>query len=56
MRPGMSDGRAFTNWESSCQMNASIQEKQKLANDSLYREWLQKNASAIMNAQNVLKK
>lgn len=51
----MSDGRAFTNWESSCQMNASIQQKQNLANDAMYREWLQKNAEAIMKAQSVLK-
>ena len=27
MRPGMSDGRAFTNYLSNCQMNSIIQEK-----------------------------
>jgi hypothetical protein len=48
MRPGMSDGRAFTDYTSSCQMNNSIQSKNNIKDDSSYREFLQKNASEIM--------
>lgn len=51
MRPGMSDGRAFTDYSSSCQMNNIIQTKNKIKDDASYREFLQKNASKIMNIQ-----
>ena len=51
MRPGMSDGRAFTNYLSNCQMNSIIQEKNNISNDAAYRKFLQENAKAIMEAQ-----
>ena len=39
----MSDGRAFTDWKSSCLMNATIQSEQQIKTDSEYRQYLQKN-------------
>ena len=45
--PGMSDGRAFTSYESSCVMNKSTMESKKL-NSSEYRHYLQNNAVKIM--------
>jgi hypothetical protein len=56
MRPGMSDGRAFTDYTSSCQMNNSIQSKHNIKNDASYRQFLQKNASEIMQIQQSQKK
>ena len=39
--PGMSDGREFTNWSSSCKMNQDIMKMLKANDDSQYREMLQ---------------
>ena len=47
----MSDGRAFTSYVSSCQMNAEIQNKNKIKNDAQYREFLQKNSEKIMKQE-----
>lgn len=56
VRPGMSDGRAFTSYISSCQMNMQLM-KQLSANDSnAYRKFLQDNADIIMNVQEQLVK
>ena len=52
MRPGMSDGRSFTSYVSSCQMNAEIQKKYNLSNDTKYREFLQKNPQVITPKKN----
>lgn len=53
-RPGMSDGRVFTNYTSSCQMNSGIQQANKINSDAEYRKWLQQNAIKIMQ-QKVIK-
>ena len=42
----MSDGRAFTSYVSSCQLNINIQKQNKIINDAQYREFLQKNPQA----------
>ena len=39
--PGMSDGREFTNWQSSCKMNQEIMKILNVKDDSQYREILQ---------------
>ena len=43
MRPGMSDGRAFTSYVSSCQLNENIKESNNIQTDSAYRQFLQKS-------------
>mgnify|MGYP007047513127 CR=1 FL=1 len=48
-RPGMSDGRAFTSYLPSCQMNEDIMSKNRVSSNSEYREFLQKNAVEIIN-------
>lgn len=48
MRPGMSDGRLFTDWNSSCQMNDRIQQEHNISSDAEYRFFLQKNATSVM--------
>jgi len=44
----MSDGRSFTSYQPSCQLNADLQEKYKVKNSHEFRYYLQKNAEAIM--------
>lgn len=48
MRPGMSDGRAFTDYRSNCMMNTKIQTENNINNDASYRSFLQQNATKIM--------
>lgn len=51
--PGMSDGRAFTSYESSCVFNKATMEKKGL-NSNEYRQYLQNNAVQLMtNTLNV---
>ena len=51
--PGMSDGRAFTSYESSCVFNKATME-QKGLNSNEYRQYLQSNAVQLMtNTLNV---
>ena len=45
VRPGMSDGRQFTSYSSSCQDN---NEKRKSMSSAEYRKFLQENGSKIM--------
>lgn len=47
----MSDGRAFTSYVSSCQMNAEIQSKNGIQDDTQYRQFLQKNSEKIMKQE-----
>ena len=49
MRPGMSDGRAFTSYIPNCQMNTNIQSKNEIKSDAEYRAFLQQNAEQIMS-------
>lgn len=51
MRPGMSDGRMFTNWKSSCQLNSELQNKNGIKSDTQYRDFLQKNPDKVTKAQ-----
>lgn len=50
MRPGMSDGRAFTSYVSNCQMNSNIQKQNNIQNDAQYRAFLQKNGEKVVQA------
>lgn len=47
--PGMSDGRCFTSFISSCQLNENIKLKTKTVSNNEYRHFLQENAEQIMN-------
>ena len=47
-RPGMSDGRVFTNYLPNCQMNKQMESKQGLTNNNDYKDYIQKNADAVM--------
>jgi hypothetical protein len=44
----MSDARAFTDYNPSCDLNNAIQKKYKITNSHAYRNFLQKNAEKIM--------
>lgn len=48
VRPGMSDGRAFTSYESNCQMNMTTMNELKITDNNMYRKFLQDNAERIM--------
>lgn len=48
-RPGMSDARAFTNYLPNCQLNNMISNNQGFHNNIQYKEYIQKNAEAVMN-------
>ena len=48
-RPGMQDGRIFTNYLPNCQLNNSIQSSQKVLNNVDYKSYIQQNAGQIMN-------
>ena len=48
VRPGMSDGRAFTSYVSNCQMNMSNMNELKMTDNNAYRKYLQDNAELIM--------
>tara|TARA_B100000927_G_C16096447_1_gene321357 strand:+ start:288 stop:461 length:174 start_codon:yes stop_codon:yes gene_type:complete len=53
--PGMSDGREFTNWHSSCKMNQEIMKSINAKDDSEYREKLQHKEVKICDKCNKLK-
>ena len=44
----MSDGRMFTDYQPSCDLNNYIQNKYQIKNSHEYRIFLQKNAEQIM--------
>lgn len=47
MKYTMSDGRAFTNYFNSCDIDKVLQEKYKITNSHEYRYFLQRNAEKI---------
>ena len=47
--PGMSDGRCFTSYISSCQLNENIKTKNTKERNNDYRMFLQENAEQIMS-------
>lgn len=47
-RPGMSDGRVFTNYLPNCQMNKMMEKQNGFSNNNEYKEYIQKNAEAVM--------
>lgn len=44
----MSDARAFTDYNPSCEVNNALQKKYNIKNSHEYRAFLQKNADKIM--------
>jgi len=48
-RPGMSDGRVFTNYSSNCELNVQLQNNAYSTNNVEYKNYIQKNAQAVMN-------
>lgn len=52
VRPGMSDGRAFTSYKPSCELNAAIQKAAKAETSSEYRQFLQVNADELIKKMN----
>ena len=44
----MSDGREFTDYNASCYLNNTIQQKYNVKSTLDYRQFLQKNASKVM--------
>ncbi len=48
-RPGMSDGRVFTNYSSNCELNMNLQNNGHSSNNVEYKKYIQKNAEAVMN-------
>tara|TARA_B110001450_G_scaffold254282_1_gene279345 strand:+ start:687 stop:905 length:219 start_codon:yes stop_codon:yes gene_type:complete len=45
--PGMSDGRCFTTYISSCQLNSNMMNEKQMSNNE-YRRFLQENALDLM--------
>ena len=48
-RPGMSDGRVFTNYSSNCELNINVQNSASSNNNVEYKKYIQNNAQAVMN-------
>lgn len=44
----MSDGRCFTSYIPSCELNTQIQSLNKIENNSQYRSFLQKNTDKLI--------
>ena len=51
VRPGMSDGRAFTSYVSNCQTNMNLMKQLSSKDSNEYRKFLQDNAVMIMEVQ-----
>jgi len=51
VRPGMSDGRAFTSYISNCQTNQNLMHQLSSKDSNEYRKFLQDNAVMIMQMQ-----
>lgn len=49
MKYTMSDGRIFTDYNTSCQLNNYLQKKYNVTNMHDYRNYLQKNAEKIIS-------
>lgn len=48
VRPGMSDGRCFTDYMPSCQSNAMLMKTMKIDDNNAFRKHLQDNAIQFM--------
>ena len=48
-RPGMSDGRVFTNYSSNCELNMNVQNSTSSTNNVEYKKYIQENAQVIMD-------
>lgn len=48
-RPGMSDGRCFTQYSPSCEMNNQIQKLNNVDTNSEYRQFLQNNTDEYIS-------
>lgn len=48
-RPGMSDGRCFTQYSPSCEMNNEIQKLNKIETNAEYRKFLQVNTDNFIS-------
>lgn len=51
VRPGMSDGRAFTSYVSNCHMNMALMKQLQAQDTNKYRKFLQDNAEMLMEIQ-----
>lgn len=49
-RPGMSDGRIFTNYLPNCQLNNMIQSKNQFTNNVEYKKFIQNNSEQVRNS------
>lgn len=47
IRPAMSDGRAFTNWYSTCEFENTLKQNFSTGSESEYRAKLQENPKAF---------
>ena len=47
-RPGMSDGRVFTNYSSNCELNMKVQNGIHSTNNVEYKKYIQQNAKQVM--------
>ena len=48
-RPGMSDGRVFTNYLPNCQLNNMVQSENKFSNNVEYKHFIQSNSEKVRN-------
>ena len=49
MRPGMSDGRCFTTYIPTCELNSNLQNRFEINNNTEYRTFLQNNSEKLRN-------
>ena len=49
VRPGMSDGRVFTNYQANCQINSQVQQSTGSSTNVDYKQYIQQNAQKIMD-------
>lgn len=49
VRPGMSDGRVFTNYHANCQVNNEVQKTTGSTTNVDYKAYIQANAQQIMD-------
>ena len=47
-RPGMSDGRIFTNYLPNCQINNTISSQNGFLNNVDYKQFIQQNSEEVM--------
>lgn len=47
--PGMSDGRAFTDYRPSCEINAELMEENNITNNRDYRKFINGQYSVVEN-------